>query len=475
MGMRLRAYTAADLRSISLPGRTLPALFWAVPLAPWKEDDLEQHWHAFTNGESALKRLGLFLAPATSGDTEGQSPLRAGASRLGAVVSEVVPTEYVTGRLAGESQPYPLLLLSGAYPEPGWGVAIGPNQVDLARPARLDVAQVSELIDAAVKRLPPEARDRFSLFERAGAAQEQYQEAERCTEVAAPESLPRDLDSHTEAVKAVRKAASARDVAAAWQLLPALRLITPPPGGPPKKLKQSDAARWVELLARLLAGEPPASRAVDGVLNGLRVTPEQRAEMAPDPRGWADEQKAQRCDDLFAAADEELAWIERLVGAHVLKRQALKTQISAARTQLRPALSSYAAALAEALAFTRQVGPQLLEAFIAAARDVNLRTCVVPWDPARLVGSRVGLRTPMNRAMLHDAAYELAGLGRENLPGAPPPGGRGRAERDGVRRLPELPPDLLSEHTSLDARCQVARHDGWSDRRAQTRDRFGAG
>lgn len=126
MGYRVGAYSLDELQRISAPEAVVPSLFWVLPVGNWAADELNKCWQMFNSpDERDCHELGLLLvkdhAPS---DHERES--RADLSQIAARLEDLVP-EGIRGRIdisSAGAKVRQLLFLSGAYPQPGWGVLV---------------------------------------------------------------------------------------------------------------------------------------------------------------------------------------------------------------------------------------------------------------------------------------------------------------------------------------------------------------
>ncbi len=126
MGYRVKTYSFEELRRISVPGAVVPSLFWLLPVGKWHPGDLNDLWHLFTNAEAGLCHdVGLVLVKDMIEDRlYSQSSLD--LSSLAANLLDILPQgaeEYIPKAHRCET-PGQFLLLSGAYPQPGWGLLV---------------------------------------------------------------------------------------------------------------------------------------------------------------------------------------------------------------------------------------------------------------------------------------------------------------------------------------------------------------
>lgn len=129
MGYKIETYSLAELNRISTPGKVVPALFWVIPVGQWDSYKLEKLWHHFTKRESICNELGLMLVKNTDRwDTHADSRQTSDLSDLTGRLSDLLPsgisTIYDDEYLFPKEKKNQILILSGSYPQPGWGVLI---------------------------------------------------------------------------------------------------------------------------------------------------------------------------------------------------------------------------------------------------------------------------------------------------------------------------------------------------------------
>lgn len=123
MGHRIQSYTLAELKRISVPGVVAPCLFWALPIGSWSPEELDEMWRYFTEGENEAREYGLLIVRDTDGFDGGQ---QLDLQSLGAKLEEVVPRG-LKGHVRASAFDVGvrrMLVLSGGYPQPGWGVLV---------------------------------------------------------------------------------------------------------------------------------------------------------------------------------------------------------------------------------------------------------------------------------------------------------------------------------------------------------------
>ena len=129
MGYKIETYSLAELNRISTPGKVVPALFWVIPVGQWDSYELEKLWHHFTRKKSKCNELGLMLVKNTDrwdrhADSRQISDLSDLTGRLSDLLPSGISTIYDDEYLSHKENKNQILILSGSYPQPGWGVLI---------------------------------------------------------------------------------------------------------------------------------------------------------------------------------------------------------------------------------------------------------------------------------------------------------------------------------------------------------------
>lgn len=125
MGLRIDSYSLNELHRIAVPGsKAAPCLFWVLPIGNWKHYELDRYWQHFTEKNSFCRTYGLLLVNQYINARNSDSSIN--LKSLGAVLDDVMPEgyeQYFHSSVSGKSQ-RSLLVLSGGYPQPGWGLLI---------------------------------------------------------------------------------------------------------------------------------------------------------------------------------------------------------------------------------------------------------------------------------------------------------------------------------------------------------------
>jgi hypothetical protein len=130
MGYIIETYTLSELNKISTPGRVVPALFWMIPVGEWDSNELEKLWDLFTKKISKCNELGLMLVKNYNNrnlerDTIQNSNL---TGKLIDLLPSGISSIYDNDYLSNKKRKNQILVLSGCYPQPGWGILISLNK-----------------------------------------------------------------------------------------------------------------------------------------------------------------------------------------------------------------------------------------------------------------------------------------------------------------------------------------------------------
>lgn len=125
MGFRVDNYSLNELHRIAVPGAVAPSLFWALPIGRWNHGELEDVWRWFTEHPSECNDYGLLLVK-EMGRREDEAANVSLAS-VGAKLSDLMPAgteRFIHPRDRDRGESARMLVLSGGYPQPGWGVLV---------------------------------------------------------------------------------------------------------------------------------------------------------------------------------------------------------------------------------------------------------------------------------------------------------------------------------------------------------------
>jgi hypothetical protein len=125
MGIRIKSFEPENLDNLTIPGSTVPTLFWALPVGNWDYSQLDEYWSLFTNQEHRENYFyGLFIGKEIDpGYKDRYNDKHLSAE--GAKLSSLIP---IGSKIKIDSDSPSLLILSAAYPQPGYGLLISSNR-----------------------------------------------------------------------------------------------------------------------------------------------------------------------------------------------------------------------------------------------------------------------------------------------------------------------------------------------------------
>jgi hypothetical protein len=132
MGYRIHSYTRDELKKIALPGKAVSTLFWVLPIGKWNAFELEEWWFHFTQSNGTCQELGLLLAKneedkLQQGHGQTANLQKTLAEVDGGCMLDLIPeakAHHPDFRSVRSSSDRSLLILSGSWPQPGWGVLV---------------------------------------------------------------------------------------------------------------------------------------------------------------------------------------------------------------------------------------------------------------------------------------------------------------------------------------------------------------
>jgi hypothetical protein len=131
MGFRIESYHRDELRKIAIPGKAVSTLFWVLPIGKWGIGELDRWWAHFTQSQGLCQQIGLLLVRdlfergnAATADTADLTHGLENAT--GGSLLDLIPEaeQHWQGQRGSNPEMKSILVLSGAYPQPGWGVLI---------------------------------------------------------------------------------------------------------------------------------------------------------------------------------------------------------------------------------------------------------------------------------------------------------------------------------------------------------------
>ncbi len=404
MGYRVSEYSRDELRRVSLPGNAVSTLFWVVPLGRWDTGHLDQWWRLFTTGDGTCRQLGLLLVQDHT--TERQ------ATASWARLDEVVPSAEVRST---DTKEHPrLLVLSGAYPQPGWAVELDTDR---------DPHSFEILVRCVMTILEgQEYRTDLAAIRTAQAAFHERRSLDRPERPARPHSAPRSnwTAEDMNVLEAAIGTGAPRNVAGAladvlsnrrglhrtpeWDTLSRSfrhykRLVRHLDSGGSKLLEllSIEASDHFDFAPR--TARPPSRDEQEFVRWFEEIRVERPALSIDALAAWAHgglrvhllEEAAHLLESEKRVFAELLHQCQREEADAQRRHEAEQRQW---REQLDVAERRFRAALGDASTAQWRLGPRFLVELEKAAADSALPARSVPWDPPRMVGWKLHLALP---------------------------------------------------------------------------------
>ncbi len=438
MGHRVEKYSLEELHQISVPGKVAPALFWAIPVGDWNPNELDKVWRWFTESKNLCNDFGLLLVKQV-----GASPDRASNVSLASIagrLSDLIPAgaERYRGTLTDGNEKPRVLVLSGSYPQPGWGVL-----VDWHR----DINCFEELIEKVIRSLNG-AEESLNAFRAAAGS---FHNWHNLRAIAPPtlDASPTDseIQKYQEALQLVL-ASQAGLQAKSYSLTleriaPALKALSKVKG---LNMDQSifttverHGKAVVSALAILTLPEKVFVEQVAAKINAIQNDPlvEQAAyrslgsnelkfalreclglrrkgivESEENFSEWAKRTIAEHSPKLA----EALAGFGAALQAELVTYRGLKAQreheyqltLHEWKQDAKKARESFHLHAGRAVQIQWELGPRFLVELEKAYRLAGLFVRSIPWDPARMVGWKIlSANVRINSSDLQMAAQEL--------------------------------------------------------------------
>lgn len=415
MGMTIETYAADELRRVALPGKAVPTLFWALPVGVWSTKALTALWGEFTTGCSPCARFGLLLVTRRSRPRGEAHQAKWAESGAEARLSDLVPFVPANIRCAvgevgadladGDEPGSGLLVLSGAWPQPGWGVLLrGEGSEELLKSA-------VGALNAAVN------------LECLGSHRSTFKQAQvaftKRTEHGQPPSVPRKPHEDIEDLRRLigtlnghQETSDDKPDELLLSLCHRLGVDTTIAKGAADHLRLLRENGGVEGVAALMGGQP----ADDGSSQGARyLLGELRRHLAGEEpsegyEAWLISQRRGWLRDLEQASTALYEGLGRRVVDWSAGQHSVRTWSDKADSldkELRRCLDA---------AFDAQwtAAPIFLEALEGAPPHA----LPITWDPARMVGWKLAMRRPdLTKRHVVEAANRLVSLEHRQVVG----------------------------------------------------------
>lgn len=443
MGYRVKEYSLNELNRIAVPGTVTPALFWVLPVGSWRPGELDRMWHHFVERPNICNDYGLLLVKDEGRNRPNEPQIDLGP--VGARLHDIVPagTERFLSPSARLQDPSRLLVFSGGYPQPGWGVLVE---------GILDVHLFERMISTVNERLASDEQlgNELSVIAQAKECFRRWQHYQKQSprgpditvleremrEGEKADSFLRDAQSALEkedyplAVTKLSEAVRVMQQAAGWLKIsePTVQLLSD---------NQKNLAAAVSILAvpadvlaaqveptlADLIAEPskrqaafkslPTDELKDALKSCLFVRQRKIASDEDNERTWAQKTMA----DIPASLLVELAEIIRGIAKSLQEQRGVKAQAEHDykvatekwRSEGGPIRETLHQLMEQATQTQWNLGPRFLVAFEDLCREQQLWVRSIPWDPARMVGWKVMVRhVKLDVSDLRVAAQEFA-------------------------------------------------------------------
>jgi hypothetical protein len=445
MGLRVENYSLAELHRIAVPGAAPPTLFWVLPVGPWRPRDLEEIWHHFTGSRSAnCSAYGLLLVKDYQNRQETGVPVN--LSSVGATLTDIIPQgaeRFITSS-AMRPEPCRLMILSGAYPQPGWGVLIE---------WRHDIESLEALLKLVITKLRDKNNDSvLNVFEDATHAFHHLQEL-----VGAEPRAPnfKELDQTILSGQSVHKTLAAAEEGFRSHSVTEITVRIHTALGALHSAKSLISQNEIDALAAMhrkrngaisiLSVPEHQILALRSVIPVLLADPSKKEEAfrhlesedakralkaslyalenrhvsdIDQLRRWATATESQVTGEIRTAIPTLLKRVDEnlkeLLGDKAMQLERYQRELERWTEQIRPAREHFHSAVVKAAEGQWRLGPQFLVELEKSAKEQEVWARSIPWDPARMVGWKL----LANAVPLHLDDVEAAA--REISPEIPP-------------------------------------------------------
>ena len=460
MGFRVDNYSLSELHRIAVPGAVAPSLFWALPVGRWNHGELEDVWRWFTEHPSECNDYGLLLVKEMGRrERRGQD---VSLASVGAKLSDLMPAgteRFLHPRDRDRGQSTKVLVLSGGYPQPGWGVLVEWREQDIRRFEHLVQHTIESLQEEATEnplRGFKEAAQAFHIWRNlrrpespnVSGIKHEIESGERPDQFLREAKLALEEGEHRLVGEKIIAAIQATSQAA-WLEIPddELQLLL----DTQRKLLTATSVLAVPeetiiteiepQLEPLLADRSQRESAFrnlssDGVKHALKACLHLRTEGLVEESGSFVDWANQVLEEVPAALAAGLEKIRSDLSAKLVTHRGSKAQMEHEhqvrmdewRQSSMQAREAYHTAAGNAAELQWTLGPKFLVAFEKACRDEGLWTRSIPWDPARMVGWKItASQVELDSRDLQIAARELV----PDAAGAAPANGAPDGAADG--------------------------------------------
>ncbi len=425
MGYRIENYKRDELRKIALPGHAVSTLFWVLPVGDWRYGELDRWWAHFTDTDGLCRQIGLLLvrdmASPAAGATADCANLAPGLAKgAGGNLLDLIPEahQYWAEPKNGPNTKS-ILVLSGAYPQPGWGVLItwSGKQVRPLDFERL-ICKATELFPAEKLQPIRSAADSYRMRHGVGIHEPSLpirskQEEQLKRAIAALEILNEAISSksHADLSDALTETRAALGVAGSIDLSAsfwddmesrikmiravqvALKGDTDDLAAAVDKFDNCPVSEQTAVLGTL----PPKDASFLKKLRYLRISwPELKFGAMKDFISTT--YRTDMLASLKSALGEEPNRLKQKLAMLALEYQTemikYENDRKAWKIGMKDAEKTFRSQLPEASKIQWEIGPAFLMKLEAAAREQNLDVKSIPWDPARMTGWKLHVSNP---------------------------------------------------------------------------------
>lgn len=461
MGFRVENYSLNELHRIAVPGAVAPSLFWALPVGDWNHGELDKVWRWFTESSSNCNDYGLLLVKEMG--RRGADAANVSLASLGAKLSDLMPAgaeRFLHPRDRDRGESARVLVLSGGYPQPGWGVLVEWRASDMHRFEDLirrtirqmrgeDITQDLNVFGEAAQafhhrrhlRAAP-AKPNVSVMEKEILAAEKIENFLREAQVALQAGEYRLVGERIiAAMQGTGQTAWLNIPASSLQsLLDEQRTILTAASvlAVPREIYTTEVEPHLQPLLADPSKRESAFRNLssDAVKHALKACLHLRSKGIVEELGsfqaWANQVQT----EIPTALGANMAKLRSDIEAKLVSHRGVKAQrehehdvaMDDWRQISKEARERFHAAAGKAVELQWELGPQFLVAFEQICRQEGLWVKSIPWDPARMVGWKImASQVTLDSRDLQIAAQELA----PDALGASAPNGTPRGVADG--------------------------------------------
>lgn len=437
MGFKVESYSLNELHRIVVPGAVAPSLFWALPVGRWNHQEVEEVWRLFTDSLGVCNDYGLLLVKKKG--QRGSEATNVSLASVGAKLSDLLPSgaeRFIHPSHRRHEESAKMLVLSGGYPQPGWGV--------LVEWQGRSVRQFEQLISQTIRHL---AGSELKVFKDTAEAFHRKRHLHRPStpdlsrlerEINAVQRIDTLLREAHEALQASEHLVVGEKIVAAVQAMKQATWLSITEDTL-QALKEAGLKLTSAASLRALPEETFATE-IAPHLEDLFVNPSKRQNAFSRLADKAQKEALKAClhlhsDNIFqgtagfydwadhtlsdvpTSIEANLSEVSRSIEEKLLYHRGLKAQserdhqegMKTWRQNAKEANEAYHSSAAKAAELQWARGPEFLVAFEQACRDEGIETANIPWDPARMVGWKImasGLK--VNVGDLQIAAREMA-------------------------------------------------------------------